>query len=170
MKKLFHLSPFTALAHFTYHLSPMHGNPNLSHQNAKYEPYYPYHFDTFHLSLRHFSLPPHTNFANSPKIPLTSILRTDNMHLVATTRPPPSEWQRTSEMNRHPKTKGLIFIPSAPSQLNRDDYNTQTITLSAWERTSASARVLPLNEEFDPGSGRTLAACLIHASRTHPSG
>jgi hypothetical protein len=40
-------------------------------------------------------------------------------------------------MNRQPNIKGLIFIPSAPSQLNRDDYNTQTITLSAWERTGA---------------------------------
>ena len=27
-----------------------------------------------------------------------------------------------------------------------------------------------LNGEFDPGSGRTLAACLTHASRTEPSG
>ena len=92
---------------------------------------------TFHLSLSHFSLPHTTNFANSPKFPLTSILRTDNIHLVAKTRTPPSEWQRTSEMNRQPNIKGLIFIPSAPSQLNRDDYNTQTITLSAWERTGA---------------------------------
>ena len=25
----------------------------------------------------------------------------------------------------------------------------------------------PAYEEFDPGSGRTLAACLMHASRTH---
>jgi hypothetical protein len=25
------------------------------------------------------------------------------------------------------------------------------------------------NEEFDPGSGRTLAACLMHASRTQAS-
>ena len=155
---------------FTYHLSPRHGNPNRLHQNARFEPDYPSTQSTFHLSLRHFSLPPQTNFANSLKIPLTSTLGTDNIHLVAKTRTPPSEWQRTSEMNRQPKTKGLIFIPSAPSQLNRDDYNTQTITLSAWERTSASAQVLPLNEEFDPGSGRTLAACLIHASRTHPSG
>ena len=27
-----------------------------------------------------------------------------------------------------------------------------------------------IHGEFDPGSGRTLAACLTHASRTHISG
>ena len=63
-----------------------------------------------------------TNFQNSPKIPLTRPFAHANIHLVAKTRTPPSEWQRTSEMNRQPKIKGLIFIPSAPSQLNRDDY------------------------------------------------
>jgi len=35
---------------------------------------------------------------------------------------PPRTWQQSSEMNSQPKIKGLIFIPSAPSQLNRDDY------------------------------------------------
>ena len=32
--------------------------------------------------------------------------------------------------------------------------------------TKKSARAGTLNREFDPGSGRTLAACLTHASRT----
>ena len=32
------------------------------------------------------------------------------------------------------------------------------------ERTEMFIRIL--TQEFDPGSGRTLAACLIHASRT----
>ena len=31
---------------------------------------------------------------------------------------------------------------------------------------SASAVLIPFFREFDPGSGRTLAACLTHASRT----
>ena len=32
-----------------------------------------------------------------------------------------------------------------------------------------NARLNIFNREFDPGSGRTLAACLTHASRTEPS-
>src|SRR5262245_34213164 len=38
--------------------------------------------------------------------------------------------------------------------------------MSQW-RGAALAALVAHNEEFDPGSGRTLAACLMHASRTH---
>ncbi len=33
---------------------------------------------------------------------------------------------------------------------------------------TAKAVLIPFNKEFDPGSGRTLAARLTHASRTEP--
>ena len=38
-----------------------------------------------------------------------------------------------------------------------------------WGLARVRVRVLVLFGEFDPGSGRTLAACLTHASRTGPS-
>ena len=40
------------------------------------------------------------------------------------------------------------------------------------KRTAVSVEFLMFFEEFDPGSGLTLAACLTHASRTRkvPSG
>ena len=38
--------------------------------------------------------------------------------------------------------------------------------LSIRKRFRKKASLIPFNEEFDPGSGRTLAARLTHASRT----
>ena len=60
----------------------------------------------------------------------------------------------------------LVFVcqalTSAPYQHN--------VIVSAVQ-TDPLRSETPDNEEFDPGSGRTLAACLMHASRTHiPSG
>ena len=53
---------------------------------------------------------------------------------------------------------------AVPSQLNRDDAHVpDPFRLVRWSRKRPSN---PYNEEFDPGSGRTLAACLMHASRT----
>ena len=60
-----------------------------------------------------------------------------------------------------------FFIASpalAPSQLKRDDERTRDVFNS--ERRPRPHRSTQ-HEEFDPGSGRTLAACLMHASRTH---
>ena len=54
----------------------------------------------------------------------------------------------------------------APSQLNRDD-ETHSIASELWMARELRLGSIPHNEEFDPGSGRTLAACLMHASRTH---
>jgi hypothetical protein len=34
------------------------------------------------------------------------------------------------------------------------------------KQTGKDAQALQFTQEFDPGSGRTLAACLTHASRT----
>ena len=52
----------------------------------------------------------------------------------------------------------FVHHTPAPSQLNRDD------RVSPGFRSPGTVK--PYNEEFDPGSGRTLAACLMHASRT----
>ena len=53
-----------------------------------------------------------------------------------------------------------------PSQLNRDDAHVFRLERVRWGGGSREPSK-PHNEEFDPGSGRTLAACLMHASRTH---
>ena len=42
-----------------------------------------------------------------------------------------------------------------------------TMSLRALKKIcTATAEYIPFFREFDPGSGRTLAACLTHASRT----
>ena len=68
-------------------------------------------------------------------------------------------------------TPGFLFARDppqrhlVPSQLNRDDAHVpdpfRLVRMLLREPSN------PYNEEFDPGSGRTLAACLMHASRTH---
>ena len=63
-------------------------------------------------------------------------------------------------------TRRLVFCwpgtaASAPEQLNRDDVRGSTTCVGL-----ATARLHSHNAEFDPGSGRTLATCLMHASRT----
>ena len=44
----------------------------------------------------------------------------------------------------------------------------QAIADIQWRETSARVEVRYSNGEFDPGSGRTLAACLNYASRAGP--
>ena len=57
-------------------------------------------------------------------------------------------------------------VTPVPSQLNRDDAHATFSPLGPVVRGSQDLSK-PHYEEFDPGSGRTLAACLMHARRTH---
>ena len=60
-----------------------------------------------------------------------------------------------------------LVTASVPSQLNRDDAHVNRLFARPWCWTAVARQSSnPHHEEFDPGSGRTLAACLMHASRT----
>src|SRR4051812_20740624 len=57
----------------------------------------------------------------------------------------------------------LRLIDDLPSDGFCQRLNSLFLTLFAWFRPGLA---IFFNGEFDPGSGRTLAACLTHASRT----
>ena len=78
---------------------------------------------------------------------------------------------------RRPPATGGPFFRSAPYQLRRDSqraggmaFRSDATVIQSMSRSLRELSAL-LDGEFDPGSGRTLAACLMHASRTGaPSG
>ena len=58
---------------------------------------------------------------------------------------------------------------------HQKDNQLMPVRVEAWPITRMNSLITPgfgrkfFDGEFDPGSGRTLAACLMHASRTRPS-
>jgi hypothetical protein len=106
----FHLSLITKILRATQHTMNHQGNVGYKHSLVHFSPF-TYHQKTLNHQRNARNPRVSTSFQNCPKLPLTCVFRTDNIHLVAKTRTPPSEWQQTSEMNRQPDNQGADFYP-----------------------------------------------------------